>query len=48
MSGAAGEGAPPADPPPPIGTWRAWYLLVAGELAAIMLACWALTRWAQG
>lgn len=46
------RGGPPgalrrADDPPPVGTWRGWYALVAAELAALVLAFWALSRWAQ-
>ncbi len=39
---------PAADEPPPfLGSWRNVYLLVAGELAAIIALFWALTRWAS-
>jgi hypothetical protein len=37
--------APERDPPPPIlGSWRALYAVVIGELLAIILACGWLTR----
>jgi hypothetical protein len=36
------------DPPPPLfGSWRSLYLAVLGELAALVLVFWALTRWAS-
>jgi len=36
--------APP--PPPLLGSWRNLYLLVLGELALLVAAFYALTRWA--
>jgi len=37
-----------ADPPPPLlGSWRALYLVVLGELAALVLGFWVLARWAS-
>lgn len=35
------------EPPPLLGTWRAIYLVVIAELAALVLAFWALGRWAS-
>jgi hypothetical protein len=35
------------DPPPLLGTWRAIYLLVLGELAVLVVAFYLLTRWAS-
>jgi hypothetical protein len=34
-------------PPPLLGTWRRLYLLVLGELAALVIGFYALTRWAS-
>jgi hypothetical protein len=39
-------GAPDA-PPPLLASWRNIYLLVAAELAALVLLFYALTRWAS-
>ncbi len=44
-AGGSTRAAP--DPPPPVGTWRGWYALVAGELAVLVLAFWALAVWAR-
>jgi len=45
---APGAGAPNGEPPPPLlGSWRALYLLVVAELALLVLAGYALTRWAS-
>ncbi|MGD9765026.1 MAG: hypothetical protein AB7V27_15070 [Candidatus Binatia bacterium] len=33
--------------PPLLGSWRNFYLLVLGELAALVLLFYALTRWAE-
>ena len=35
------------DPPPLLGSWRALYLVVLGELAALVLGFYALARWAS-
>lgn len=35
------------EPPPLLGTWRNVYLLVALETAVLVLAFYALTRWAS-
>jgi len=35
------------EPPPPLGAWRNLYLLLAAELAVLVLLFFALTRWAQ-
>jgi len=35
------------DPPPPLGTWRALYVVVLAELAALVVGFYALTRWAS-
>jgi len=40
----APKAAPPGEPPPFAGSWRALYALVVLELAAIVVLCWALTR----
>ena len=37
----------PETPPPFLSTWRNVYLLVVAELAALVLAFWALARWAS-
>jgi len=37
----------PEIPPPFLSRWRNVYLLVLGELALLVLAFWALTRWAS-
>ncbi|HYC00896.1 MAG TPA: hypothetical protein VEC57_17315 [Candidatus Limnocylindrales bacterium] len=34
-------------PPPLLRTWRNLYLLVLGELLALVAIFWALTRWAS-
>ena len=34
-----------ADPPPPLGSWRAMYVLVLAELAVLVAVFYALTRW---
>ena len=34
-------------PPPLLGSWRNLYLVVLGELAALVLLFYALTRWAS-
>jgi hypothetical protein len=34
-------------PPPMLGTWRAVYALLLGELAGLILLFYALTRWAS-
>ena len=39
--------AEPETPPPFLKTWRNVYLLVVAELAALVLAFWALARWAS-
>lgn len=48
---AAPEGTPPThgagEPPPFLGTWRNVYLLVAGELALIVVLFALLRRWAS-
>jgi hypothetical protein len=38
---------PHDDPPPLLGSWRNLYWLVLGELAALVLLFFALTRWAS-
>lgn len=43
--GAAQTPAP--EPPPPVGTWRGWYALVAGELALLVVVFWLLSAWAS-
>jgi hypothetical protein len=35
------------DPPPLLATWRALYLAVLAELAALVVGFYALTRWAS-
>jgi hypothetical protein len=35
------------EPPPVLGTWRALYVVVLGELAVLILLFYALTRWAS-
>ncbi|MBP7147921.1 MAG: hypothetical protein KBD01_10280 [Acidobacteria bacterium] len=35
------------EPPPLLGRWRNVYLLVAGELALLVLLFWLLRRWAS-
>ena len=35
------------EPPPFLRSWRNVYLLVIGELAALVALFWALTRWAS-
>jgi hypothetical protein len=35
------------EPPPLLGSWRNLYLLLAGELAALVLLFHALTWWAS-
>lgn len=37
----------PESPPPVLGSWRNIYALVLAELAALILAFYALTRWAS-
>jgi hypothetical protein len=37
----------PEAPPPVLGSWRALYLLVLGELGVLVLLFYALTRWAS-
>jgi hypothetical protein len=37
----------PEDPPPVLGTWRAFYGVVLAELGALVLLFYALTRWAS-
>jgi hypothetical protein len=37
---------PPDEPPPFLGTWGRVYLVVALELAALVILFWALGRWA--
>jgi hypothetical protein len=39
--------ADPEDPPPILGSWRALYLLLLAELAALVALFTALTRWAS-
>jgi hypothetical protein len=39
--------AEPETPPPFLSTWRNVYLLVLAELLALVLAFWALARWAS-
>jgi hypothetical protein len=41
--------ASPADetPPPVLGSWRNIYLLVLGQLAALVAFFYALSRWAS-
>lgn len=43
------RGLAPADeaPPPVLGTWRNIYLLVLGQLAALVALFYALGRWAS-
>ncbi len=33
------------DPPPFLGSWRNVYLVVLGELAALVILFYAVTRW---
>ena len=35
------------EPPPLLGSWRAIYALVLGELALLVVSLYALTRWAS-
>ena len=44
MTQAAPQKAPPEEPPPFLGSWRALYTVVVVELLAIILLCAALTR----
>jgi len=34
-------------PPPLLGSWRNLYILLAGELAVLVVLFYALTRWAS-
>lgn len=37
----------PESPPPFLSSWRNVHLLVIAELGALVVAFWALTRWAS-
>jgi hypothetical protein len=43
----AGEPARDEDPPPLLGSWRAIYAVVIGELAALVAVFYAITWWAS-
>jgi hypothetical protein len=43
----ATEPAREEDPPPLLGSWRALYALVIGELAALVAVFYAITWWAS-
>ncbi|MGH7731795.1 MAG: hypothetical protein ACRENJ_11170 [Candidatus Eiseniibacteriota bacterium] len=35
------------DPPPILGSWRALYAAVIGELALVIALCYGLSRWGR-
>jgi hypothetical protein len=41
------NGPDPETPPPILSSWRNVYALVGGELALLVAAFYALTRWAS-
>ena len=48
-SGVAGggRGAPDDEPPPILGSWRALYAVVVGELLLVIALCHGLSRWGR-